>query len=79
MSFNRCKDIHKFGNKYLPSAYKTQVEFRSHFSGGECVLWSEKYGTQTEICPRAIWFMTKPTRTDLGSGPGNRSEREAIR
>ena len=33
MSFNRCKDIRKFGNKYLPSAYKTQVEFRSHFSG----------------------------------------------
>ena len=33
MSYNRCKDIHKFGNKYLPSAYKTQVEFRSHFSG----------------------------------------------
>ena len=33
MSYNRCKNIHKFGNKYLPSAYKTQVEFRSHFSG----------------------------------------------
>ena len=33
MSYNRCKDIHKFGNKYLPSAYKTQVDFRSHFSG----------------------------------------------
>ena len=32
MSFNRCKDIHKFGNKYLPLTYKTQVEFRSHFS-----------------------------------------------
>ena len=27
MSFNRCKDIHKFGNKYLTSEYKTQVEF----------------------------------------------------
>ena len=33
MSFNRYKDIRKFGNKYLPSAYKTQVEFRSHYSG----------------------------------------------
>ena len=33
VSYNRCKDIHKFGNKYLPSAYKTQVDFRSHFSG----------------------------------------------
>ena len=38
MSFNRCKNIHKFGNKYLPSAYKTQVEFRSHFSGGKVHL-----------------------------------------
>ena len=45
MSYNRCKNIHTFGNKYLPSAYKTQVEFRSHFSGKKkCVLWSEKYG-----------------------------------
>ena len=33
MSYNRCKDTHKFGNKYLPLAYKTQVDFRSHFSG----------------------------------------------
>ena len=31
--YNRCKDIHKFGNKYVLSPYKTQVEFRSHFSG----------------------------------------------
>ena len=33
MSFNRCKDTHKFGNKYLPLAYKMQVDFRSHFLG----------------------------------------------
>ena len=33
MSHSRCKDTHKFGNKYLPSAYKMQVDFRSHFSG----------------------------------------------
>ena len=33
VSYNRCKDIHKFGNKYLPSAYMTQVDFRSHFLG----------------------------------------------
>ena len=33
MSYNRCKDIHKFGNKYLPSVYKMQVDFRLHFSG----------------------------------------------
>ena len=31
MSYNRCKDIHKFGNKYLPSVYKMQVVFRPHF------------------------------------------------
>ena len=44
MLYNRCKDIHKFENKYLPLAYKTQVEFRSHFRE-KCVLWSEIYGT----------------------------------
>ena len=33
MSYNRNKDINKFGNKYLASAYKMQVEFRSLFSG----------------------------------------------
>ena len=42
MSFNRCKDIHKFGNKYLPSPYKTQVEFRSHFSGGKCASYGPR-------------------------------------
>ena len=26
-------------------AHKTQVEFRSHFSGKKCVLWARKYGT----------------------------------
>jgi len=32
--------------KYLPSARKTQVEFRSYFSGEKkCVLWAGKYGT----------------------------------
>ena len=45
MSYNRCKDTHKFGNKYLPLAYKTQVDFRSHYSGNVCVLLSEKYGS----------------------------------
>ena len=42
--YNRCKDIHKFGNKYLTSAYKTQVKFSHIFRGKKCVLWSEKYG-----------------------------------
>jgi hypothetical protein len=27
--------IYKFGDKYLPLAYKMQFEFRSHFSGGK--------------------------------------------
>ena len=40
MSYNRCKDTHKFGNKYLPSAYKTRVEFRSHFSGKKGASYS---------------------------------------
>jgi hypothetical protein len=35
---NRCTDIYKFGKKYLPSAYKTQFEFRSHFFGGKVRL-----------------------------------------
>jgi hypothetical protein len=30
---NRCTGIYKFWKKYLPSAHKTQFEFRSHFSG----------------------------------------------
>jgi hypothetical protein len=30
---NRYTGIYKFGNKNIPSAYKTQFEFRSHFSG----------------------------------------------
>ena len=38
MLYNRCKDIHKFGNKYLPLAYKMQVDFRSHFSGKKVCL-----------------------------------------
>ena len=41
LSYNRCKDTHKFGNKYLPSAYKTQVDFRSHFLGKKVrlIVW----------------------------------------
>ena len=42
MPYNRCKDIHKFGNKYLPSAYKTQVNFRSHFFGEKSVSYSPR-------------------------------------
>jgi hypothetical protein len=33
--------IYKFGNKYLPSAYKTQFEFRSHFSA---TYWTARLG-----------------------------------
>ena len=42
VSYNRCKDIHKFGNKYLPSAYKTQVDFRSHFLGKKSASYSPR-------------------------------------
>jgi len=30
--------------RYLPSAHKTQVKFRSHFLGKKVVLWARKYG-----------------------------------
>jgi hypothetical protein len=33
-----CTGIYKFGNKYLPSTYKTQFEFKSHFSGKKVCL-----------------------------------------
>jgi hypothetical protein len=42
---NRCTGIYKFGNKYLPSVYKMQFEFRSHFSGEKVCLigWEIQY------------------------------------
>ena len=49
MSYNRCKDIHKFGNKYLPPAYKTQVDFRSHFSGKKVCLIVREIGNWFSI------------------------------
>ena len=55
MSYNRCKDIHKFGNKYLPSAYKTQVEFRSHFSGKKSVSYGPR-NTVLRTCE--LWPQT---------------------
>ena len=42
MSYNKCKDTHKFGNKYLPSAYKMQVDFRSHFLGEKSASYSPR-------------------------------------
>ena len=50
MSYDRCKDIHKFGNKYLPSVYKTQVDFRSHFSGK-----SESYGPRYTVLALGVY------------------------
>jgi hypothetical protein len=39
-----CTGIYKLGNKYLPSAYKTQFEFRSHFRrGGERLIGREMW------------------------------------
>jgi hypothetical protein len=44
MLHNRCMGIYKFGNKYLPSTYKTRFEIRSPFFGGKkCVLQARKY------------------------------------
>ena len=70
MSYNRCKDTHKFGNKYLPSTYKTQIDFRSHFSGKKvrlmvreiwyvkmCFFLSVKiFNLQTELHPWQYWY-----------------------
>jgi hypothetical protein len=38
-------DVQVFISLETSSAHKTQVEFRSHFSGGggKCVLWAGKY------------------------------------
>jgi hypothetical protein len=60
MLYNRCTGIYKFGNKYLPSAYKTQFEFRSHFSGGKVRLIGReiRYMTSapTMFCVRvSVW------------------------
>ena len=50
MLYNRCKGIHKFGNKYLTSAYKMQVEFRSHFSEKKVHLMVREIRYLTEMC-----------------------------
>ena len=38
----------------IPSEHKTQVEFRSHFSGKKCVLWAWKYGNRC-LYKSKIW------------------------
>jgi hypothetical protein len=45
---NRCTGSYKFGNKYLPSACKTQFEFRSHFPGKK----SASYRPGNTVGPR---------------------------
>ena len=49
MSYNRCKDIRKSANKYLPSVYETQVEFRSHFLGK-----SASYGPRNTVITKSL-------------------------
>ena len=59
MSYNRCKDTHKFVNKYLPSVHKTQVDFRSHFSGKKSASYSPRntvYGIKSCIISSLIIF-----------------------
>ena len=53
--YNRCKDTHKFGNKYLPLAYKTQVDFRSHFSGEKSVSYSLRNTVIASLCNFGSW------------------------
>ena len=59
MSYNRCKDTHKIGNKYLPSAYKTQVDFRSHFSGKEVrlIVREIRYLMATSVAAPVAFFL----------------------
>ena len=64
VSYNRCKDIHKFGNKYLPSAYKTQVNFRSHFSGKKSAPYSLR-NTVNELKARFMFLMAVQIKTAL--------------
>jgi hypothetical protein len=49
---DRCMDIYNFVNKYLPSAYKTQFKFRSHFSGKKVCLIGR------EIWYQKIWWLS---------------------
>ena len=60
VSYNRCKDINKFGNKYLPSAYKTQVDFRSHFSGKKVrlIVREIRYSLSYLYVPLGKWSAT---------------------
>ena len=60
MSYNRCKDTHKFENKYLPSVYKTQVDFRSHFSGKKSASYSPR---------NMVNFWSVGSMVSIASGP----------
>ena len=57
MSYNRCKDTHKFGNKYLPSAYKTQVDFRSYFSGKKSASYSPRNTIYKNYLSKSFMFI----------------------
>jgi hypothetical protein len=47
--------IYKFGNKYLPSVYKTQFKFRSHFSGGKVHFIGREIQYVLDLLPNLIW------------------------
>ena len=61
MSYNRCEDTHKFGIKYLPSVYKTQFNFRSHFSGKKVrlVIREIRYLMQCAVAFGSLLFLVK--------------------
>ena len=73
---------YRLGAFYLMSLYTAKIHSVlrwMRYEYGAMVKWRKHGRSQTETCPRAIWFMTNPTWTDLGSGPGNRSERRYVR
>jgi len=62
--YNRCMGIYKFGNDTYPWRIKTQVEFRSHFSGkkvclmGREIRYTRAVHKETELCFFKIYCFT---------------------
>ena len=57
MLCSRCKCIYK---SYLPSAHKTQVEFRSHFLGKKVHLM----GWEIRYTPAVALYLTSEMKSD---------------
>jgi hypothetical protein len=63
MLYNRCTGIYKFGNN-TPSAHKTQVEFRSQFSGKKVRLMGREIGTFSNATGSIIKLTQFPISDD---------------